>query len=354
VGALASLSNDAQLGRDALFALALAPGEAALAELTKKLSQARPGSPGERTLLRAALLRAQRWGARVPGLEARLERALASSDPEARAVGAYGLALLGGAARRGALMLSEDPVVVIAAARASQQVLPPAVRLRFMRAATGKSEQVSDIALALSAALLQPVPELSAAKLARWVEAGGPIAPLAAFRLAARDAPPFRSRLRAWLAGTDPLIRSHIAYGLGLSPEPTAVSLLHEAYRFEPRADVRRAIVRGLSLRGESLRRDTLRLARELDPDPEVRALATAALAGVKLDSRIATSGHASIWVKLAGARGRRAAQLVRADGLVRLVLSDPDGEIMVAGLRAGHAHALWLAPDAQARKRGR
>src|SRR5262249_61408182 len=113
--------------------------------------------------------------------------------------------------------------------------------------------------------------------------AGGPLAPLAARALPSRDADALRGRLKRLLEGSDPVVRAHIALGLARDPEPSAVSLLTSAYRFEDDAGVRRAIMRALSRRPEVQRMATLIEARDLDPAADVRALGRAALAGPAL-----------------------------------------------------------------------
>src|SRR5207237_10317111 len=116
--------------------------------------------------------------------------------------------------------------------------------------------------------------------LATWAESGGPLAPLAARALPTRDDEALRGRLKRLLEGSDPVVRAHLALGLGRDPEPSAVSLLTNAYRFEEDPQVRRAIIRALSLRTEVQRAAVLTLARDLDPDDDVRALARSALDG--------------------------------------------------------------------------
>ena len=129
--------------------------------------------------------------------------------------------------------------------------------------------------------------------------------------------------------------------------------MLCDAYRFETDPMVRRVMVGALSLRSEPRRKSTLQLARDLDTDAAVRALARAALAGRRWGGSPAVSGKQVVWVALRANRdsekeqvGSRPAQLVRADGLSLPVVSDPDGVLIVPGLHDVGRVALRLAPQ--------
>src|SRR5262249_8080585 len=89
--------------------------------------------------------------------------------------------------------------------------------------------------------------KLPTSTLAAWAEGGGPVAPLAARALPSRDDDVTRGRIKRLFKGTDPVVRAHVALGLGKDPETDAVALLTEAYRFEDDAAVRAAIIRALS-----------------------------------------------------------------------------------------------------------
>jgi cellulose synthase operon protein C len=193
---------------------------------------------------------------------------------------------------------------------------------------------------------------LSTETLSRWAEDGGPFGPLAARALPSRDGEAVRSRIERLLGGTDPVIRAHTAFGLATDPEPDAVSLLVEAYRFEEDTSVRRAIIRALSARSEKQRLSTLTLARDLDPDDAVRALARAALAGRSLLPQVTDPSGTVLWVSLVAnsptavsSVAGRAARFVRPDGLAVPVVADPDGVLIVPGMPEGRA-GLTLAPE--------
>ena len=94
---------------------------------------------------------------------------------------------------------------------------------------------------------------------------------------------------------------------------------------------------------------NVLTLARDLDPDDEVRALARSALDGRDLEPEVKAAGGVSVarglaWIAVVPSEGKagdelaRAARLVRDDGLALPVVSDPDGVLLVPGLPPGPA----------------
>lgn len=364
----------AQLGKPehataAAFALARMPGKEARAALERALgsTSAKKGAP-RRLITRAALVRALVLGDEPSGLGDVLAAMATEKDAADRAVGVFGRVATGRTSVRAALDAACpdkrpcDVALVAAVARAS-----------LARAASGKDDGPSELARVLGAKAASkgdaPTPiEIAAgvalladpsgaglptAQLARWAEGESPLAPLAARALPSRDDEAIRGRIKRLLAGTDPVIRAHTALGLALDPEPDAASLLASAYRFEEDPTVRRAVVRALSVRREKLRVATLELARDLDPDDQVRALARAALSGRALLPAASVSGGPVAWVSLvanapsalASIQGR-AARLVRSDGVAVPVVADPDGVLVVPGLPDGPA-ALTLAPEA-------
>lgn len=122
------------------------------------------------------------------------------------------------------------------------------------------------------------LPQLPTSELVILAASDRPGARLARGALAARDDPALRPQLLARLRSEDLWTRVQVAFGLGYSRSPDATGILGDAYRFESDARVRRAIVRGLARRRPDAVRDrVLSLARSLDPDRSVRALAVAA-----------------------------------------------------------------------------
>jgi HEAT repeat protein len=381
VAQLVPLLDKPETALAAAFALATAPGAEARAAIEQGLAgdKARSGD-GRRLLLRAGVVRALVLDDAPSGLKGGLRALFKETTPADRAAGAFGLVALGitsledvleasckkgdelvcdaaaAAGARGALALPDGPSSLSPLLPLLARVVAEAdPRLGAGSAPTERPRVAHDdvLAVALGAALLAH-PDgagLPTSVLAAWAEAGGPLSPLCARALPARDDEALRGRIKRLLEGSDPTVRAHVALGLARDPEPSAVSLLTTAYRFEDEATVRRAVVRALSRRTEVQRAATLALARDLDPDDEVRALAAAALAGRVLDPALRPARGVEprrqvAWVSILPNDGRaghladplRTARLVRSDGLAVPVVADPDGTLLVPGMLAGAA----------------
>lgn len=402
---LSQLAKTAEYGFDALFSLALVAGADAKATLEKGLLEEVKGA-SRRLWVRAALLRALRLGERVDGLGDVLNSLAGEKekDESDRALGLFGQAALG--MREPSELLNERckaafegegdksvwksaPLKARAAAdaKACDAVAVQAIA-KGMQALTGKedalqrsfspllqvlaSEAVLGHSLSKARAgeiLLSDLPNektvaaaaaflafpdggpLPTALLSVWAEQGGSLSPLAARALAGRDSDSLRPSLKRLLSGSDPVVRAHVAMGLAFDPMPDAVTLLVNAYRFEEDAGVRRAIVRALSERTEVQRNKTLQMARDLDPDADVRALARSALLGRKVLPAGLPAAGTVLWIQLvpnhAGASNQafgRTARLVRPDGVAVPVVSDPDGVLLVPGQSPGEVN-LELGP---------
>ncbi|WP_437753341.1 HEAT repeat domain-containing protein [Sorangium sp. So ce1389] len=357
-----------ELATAAAFALATAPGAEARAAVAEMIDGPRAAKDADlrRLGLRAGVVRGLALRDAPEALEGRLLAALAaprgSSD---RAVAAFGAVALGLRDAREVVgecsPASCDRAAVHAAARGAlargERALAALAPLFAELAAPDGSGAPDAAAISAGVALLA-APRggaVATSRLAALAEAGGPLAPLAARALAARDDEVIRGRLKRLLEGSDPVVRAHVALGLGSDPMPDSVSLLARAYRFEDDAAVRRAIVRGLSRRAEVQRRRVLEAARDLDPDEGVRALARAALSGVDRRALDAPSALATgvVWVAIvpndrsaAASASSRPARLVRPDGLAVPVVADPDGVLLVPGVPPGVSSVL-LAPAA-------
>lgn len=347
VSALVAALGRPNTATQAALGLARAPGSSGRDALGRALQSA-PAGPARRLVLRAGLVRFAERGESIVGLDAALSVALGAKAPADRAVGAFGSALMG-LRPVSQLLESSDPVVAAAAARAALGLGPHG--LAHCRAV----DEAAEAMVPCGAALLVPGGHQAASStLARWAEDGGPLAPVAAAALGGRDSEGYRSRLRRLLGGTDPLVRAAAALGLGRSPRPDAASLLAGAYRFEPERRVRRAVVRALSGRTEPQRLRILQLARDLDPDPEVRALARSALLGKTLGLTPPPGGSDVLWLVLQPNRpselpraAGRAVLVVRGDGLALPVLAAPDGVLLVPGLARSGALSVRLAAAA-------
>lgn len=335
-GAPAARVLERQLARpkraaEAAYAIALAPGRAARDAIERAL-----GAPAtRRNAVRAAVMRHVALGDDVSGLDDALAHLLASSAEADRAAAAWAEAVLD-PSRRVELLRARDPWLVRAAARA-------AVDARSARVAADRlsieKDPATQNALAIALAYRSARDRVPTARLLELIDDGGAGTPLAALALAARDDATLRPRIRSLLASGDPLVRAATALGLGSSAEPSAVGMLENAYRFEPDADVRRAIVVALSQSDRHAR--TLRLAAELDGAQAVREAARRALAGEALDVR--ASGSSTFWMSLvqnAPAAGptRRVSSvvLVSPGGFALPLVADPDGLITAARLERG------------------
>jgi hypothetical protein len=394
VGQLVQLLDRPELALAVAFALATAPGPAARAALEQGLAgdKAKAGDL-RRLLVRAGVVRALVLDDAPSGLVERLRALAKEAAPADRAAAAFGLVALGvrslqevldaacpkgdvsacdavvAAAARGALALPDgasslEPLFPLLA-RAAAAADPRLGAWAHEAGARPPSGSADAIAVAVGAALLAHPDggSLPTSVLAAWAEAGGPLSPLCARALPARDDEALRGRIKRLLEGTDPVVRAHVALGLARDPEPSAVSLLTSAYRFEEDAGVRRAVVRALSRRTEVQRTATLALARDLDPDDEVRSLARAALEGRALEPGLrpavgAEPRRAVAWIAIQPNEGRpaakdaplRTARLLRSDGLAVPAVADPDGALLIPGMPAGPA-SLMLGRLADAPK---
>lgn len=368
IAALTALLDKPEGATAAAYALATMPGAEARAAIDKRLGEGgAPASHKRRLVLRAAIVRVIALGDAPAQLGVALSAASRSRDAADRAI-----AMFGAVATR--LLSTKDAVAAACPANlCDAALLAGAARgalagrpgdldaLLPILAREAETEGPSAITVAASVALLAHPDggELSTLTLAAWAEGGGPLAPLAARALPSRDHEAIRGRIRSLLEGSDPVVRAHTALGLGRDPEPSAVSLLTAAYRFEDDAGVRRAIIRALSRRAEVQRTATLTLARDLDPDDEVRALARSAIEGRDLDPAARGGGGLEAarpiaWIVIASNDGRtaeaaRSARLTRGDGLAIPVVSDPDGVLLIPGLPPG-ATSIDLMTDAAPR----
>lgn len=345
------------------FALARMPAKDARIALEQALASAsaKTGAP-RRLIVRAATVRTLFVHDEPVGLGPALEALVKEKAAEDLAVGYFGLVATGRmrvrAAVKEALATTKGPTrdaVLAAVGRASlaRGAEGPSEFVEILRTTQGP-DAPGNVTPAMGLVLLADPNDLglSTETLARLAEEGGPLSPLAARALPSRDGEAVRSRIKRLLEGTDPLLRAHTALGLATDPEADAVSLLVEAYRFEEDASVRRAVIRALSVRTEKQRLNTLNIARDLDPDDAVRALARAALAGRSLLPAATDPSGTVLWISLVAnapsamaSIAGRAARFVRPDGLAIPVVSDPDGVLIIPGVPEGRA-GLTLAPE--------
>jgi hypothetical protein len=333
-------------GALAAYALALAPGDAPGDAIERLLAS--ESATVRRHAARASVLRQRALGQSVSGIDATLERLLASSDAADRAAGAWGRAVLDpGAART--LLASKDPDIVRATAR--QAFLPALAETAAQRLA---GEKDPALAGALATSLAQPsaADDVPTSVLVTLVDEAGAATPIAAQALAMRDSQELRQRIEPLLGSADALVRASVALGLSESKEPSAVGLLERAYRFEVSPGVRHAIVTSLSRRRERSRLRALSLAADLDGDRTAREAARLALSGHRLP--LLGRGHGTLWLSLVqnepGTAIEHAAELATTPGVVLPLGADPDGAVTVHGLAPGPVQ-LRLAAAARSGK---
>lgn len=226
-------------------------------------------------------------------------------------------------------------------------------RLEALLAALTASRDALDRAVA-DETRLPPPPDLSAVptlELHDRARRDGPEGPQAALELGRRATDDDVAALAPLLSSPDPLLRGHVARGLGSAPARDATGRLAAAYDFEPDVDVRRALIDALAARSidadAPARRDALHLAARLDPDPVVRAAASRAEQGQAPLPPL--RGHEVAWLRVVPAEsaslppGLRGL-LVGPDGLAREVAFDAEGYALVPDLPPGPA-TLRLAP---------
>ncbi len=327
----------------AAFALATSPDPAARTALIARLFQAK-NDADRRLIVRASIVRAVSLGDPPPALDEQLDRLLLSKNDADRETGALGLVATGTSPdavfdRVGSTRDKPAPASIVAGAArgALLRGRDLSAFAPFLTSTDAKADASPPTSsrIAAGVALLDPssAADVSRTTLLRWAEGGGPLAPLAARALGARDDDTVRSRILGLLHGTDPVVRAHTALGLGEDPEPSSVTLLVDSYLTEDDATVRRACIRALSRRKEVQRVRALGWASELDPDDGVRAFAKLALDGQTLRDGGESLGATLSFVHIARADGKDTsmpARFVRADGLAVPVVSSADGVLLL------------------------
>jgi HEAT repeat protein len=340
IEALVTLVNDPRIGGDAADALARSPSAAALPAL-EKLSAA----PTTRRLaMRAYLVRRSLREERSVALEALPGTLAASPDPIDRALAAQVQVALG--LRPLASALGDPDARVQRAAAMGALALSPSQR--ELALAGGLPVVHDESARQVLALLLDDAGDAvtSTHDLLERARGGSVDAPLAAMALAHRSGDDLEVQVDALLASSDPLLRAHVARGLGASRARDATGRLARAYAFEADVEVRRALVLALAARTDDedspARREALSLAARLDPDRVTRAAAARIDVGAAHEAR----QREVAWVRLLAAPGASlptpaapaTATLTGSDGLARPLVFDDDGYALVGGLPPGEA----------------
>jgi hypothetical protein len=324
---LARALGDPRSAFAAAHALSRMPGDAARARLAAALAD---GAALPLTV-RAAIVHARASGEQPAQLGASIGTLLASSAASDRAAAAWARAFGGGAAAVAELESGDEARVVAAASHAYG--FEPAALQRL--AALVESAPAGPVRSAASACLASANGRELVSSDTLWslVAEAGPARPLAVRALAGRADPGIAGALESLLADPDPLLRAHVARGLGESSDASAVGLLGARLAMETDEGVRHAIVIALGAQ-RGLRASTwLTRAARLDPSQRVRSAARLALSGVALGDP--APGHELLWLELHAAKAGAAVLLEIAPGLAIPVLADPSGVVVASALPA-------------------
>jgi HEAT repeat protein len=326
----------------AALALALSPGAPAQA----MLEQALQNPSTRRAAVRASIVRTLARDRAPSGLEAALHALSRSHDETDRAL-FFQASALAAPERVAELLKHASKPEIRALSRVAWK--PEVARALAERLATepdpGLREALSSCLVSSEAAELVPSDVLLA-----LIEARGLAAPLAARALGSRDSRALRPKISSLLASSDPLLRSHVALGLGGSEDGSALGVLAEAYQFETNAEVRLAIVQALAARREPARLRLLTLARTLDGSAKVREAAALAIAGSRPNA--SAEGPQTVWLDFSfqadaelGASPALGALVISASGLGPPAFADPDGVLLLPALPAGPFQLRLAAP---------
>ncbi len=333
VKTLAGLCQRSPVDTDAAYALARCRDPAVggvLSGMIAKPSHRRAG-------LRASLLRVAEGGKEPDGLGDTLASLAASRDPADRSVGVFGLVLTDRAAPE-TYAASRDVVSVLAACRATLGRSTAGRRACAARLSSDVDPLVRD---GLAGAIPDPSAPLSVSTntLMQWAESSRVSAPVFGRSLGPHDHETFRTRIVRLLSSGDPGMRAQVAIGLGHSPEASSASMLTDAYAFEADPWVRRAIIWGLAKRQSAVGRPWLERAAKLDPDAHVRTLARLALRG--RPTIASPRGTRMLWLKLESSShpespAPRPVRVTMSSGFATVVVSAPDGHVLVPGITSG------------------
>ncbi|WP_394843069.1 HEAT repeat domain-containing protein [Pendulispora brunnea] len=347
LAALAGWLRNPLLSGDAAHALGRSPMRGAQATLDKALSD-----PATRRLgVRGALVRALVRGEKSSVFARTIEQLAQSREGADRALGVFARLAVGEGSLEKELG-DPDARVRRSAALASLAGAERNAAAKVLARFTVERDPLTRTALLAGLVSGDQAGQVTTLELRARAEGQEADAPLAALALAQRGDTKEDANVNALLKSTDPLLRAHAARGLGGSPVPDAVGRLAAAYRYEPDATVRYALVLALASRmGQDrdapARRETLKAAARLDPDDGVRWLAARALEGVPPPLEAAPADVT--WLRATTADGGKPppdllGTLVRADGIAIPIVFDVDGYALVPGVPPGTAR-LILAP---------
>jgi HEAT repeat protein len=374
VEALVKLAFDPALEARATEALARSPNSGAMPAIEAMAAV----HATRRLAARAYFVRLYVRRESSTALDALLTALVHSADSTDRAVATQALVALG-RTPLGPALEDNDPAVRRAAAMGAMALAP------------GGPGEATESERAIDAALVARIPRepdettrivlcaglaggdrSEALPTSDWLERarqGGPDAPLAALAIGRRSrivrmatiggAATDSDAIDELLSSPDPVLRSHVAMGLGpfgapvglvAGVAPDAIGRLARAYAWEPDDDVRRIVVRSLAAAGgarSAIGRSALLLAASLDPDAAARDVARRALSG---DAQLGARMPREVaWLELraippASVPPNETASFVRSDGVAVPIAFDRDGYALVVGIPPGGAR-VRLAP---------
>ena len=343
---LASVAADPKLGGDAVHALARSPNAHAMATL-ERLAKERPL---RRLAVRGYVARAVLRGERSSELDGVIDELRTSTDGASRALAAFARVALG---RDGVgdWLGDRDAAVRRAAAMGALatydgHTLPSADAL--LRQYVREPDEATRTVLALGLLGADTSALVPTRSLIERVEAGGADAPLSATALAARKGDAIKAKLEGFETSSDPIMRAHIARGLGASEEPSATGRLAEAMRYEAEPLVRLAQISALAARPSApSRNEMLSVTARFDPEARIRDVAARGLSGAPPPSPWPIREVA--WLRVATETGGAPAQTmlasyVTSEGVAIPIAFDVDGYALVLGVPPGDGR-LVLSP---------
>lgn len=336
---LLSIAGDDTLPYDAAdgaaYQLAVNPAEDALDKIDRGSAACR------RRVVRAGAVRLGRIGSASSSVKSLAKELASSKDSSDRSAGTFflGVQSLGGLKDA----LSSDDTVIRRAGVAALAAHPIADAASVARAhleAHGSTEPIDIVqslagiaARAVDGSAAHDVP-VATSQLATWLSADGAASPLSAFLLAARGGDSARAHIARALASDSLDVRAGAMLGLGVSPEKNATGELTSRLREAPYAMLRRAAIRALVARGEAS--STIDLAKRLDPDVEVRNVASTAKTPSRGSPLLAGREVVQFCV-----RGKTPliATVGGIDGLMLPHVVDPEGFVFAFRVAPGPTH---------------
>jgi HEAT repeat protein len=350
---LVSVAGDPRLGGDAVQALARSPNASAMAALEQIAAQR--AAPLRRLAVRGYVVRSLLRGDRSSVIDGVIDQLRASPDKTDRAVATFARVALGRASASASLD-DHEPAIRRAAAMGSLagydgHSLPAQDELLSHLAR--EPDDATRTVLAIGLLGGDPHALVPTFTLLQRVEAGSADAPLSATALAARKGDSLKDKIDALAESTDPVMRAHVARGLGASEEPSATGRLAEAARYEGEPLVRLAQTTALARRSVApVRTELLAITARFDPEARIRDVAARALANATPPAPWPV--HEVAWLRVATAAGQPPAETmvasyVTSEGIAIPIAFDADGYALVAGIPPGDGR-LILAPTLPAK----